>query len=129
MTKDERQITPQQQSQIQQNESEQTDSHPLATGLGAVGGGVAGAALGRSIGGKVGAAIGGIAGAITGGVAGNQLAGYAEEFIEELQPTVGLGLGADHKPIELPRHYSWEELQTLSKPQGGEIQASKLISL
>ncbi|MBC1329678.1 hypothetical protein GNE06_26985, partial [Trichormus variabilis 9RC] len=49
---------------------------------------------------------------------------YAEEFIEELQPTVGLGLGADHKPIELPSHYSWEELQALSKPQGGEMQAT-----
>ncbi|WP_315791167.1 glycine zipper domain-containing protein [Fischerella sp. JS2] len=100
-----------------------SNTHPIATGLGAAGGGIAGAALGRSIGGKVGAAIGGVAGAITGGVAGNKLAEYAEEFIEELQPTVGLGLGADHKPIELPSHYSWEELQALSKPQGGEMQA------
>ncbi|MCC5647683.1 hypothetical protein LC607_33205 [Nostoc sp. CHAB 5824] len=100
------------------------NAHTIATGLGAAGGGVAGAALGRSIGGKLGAAIGGVAGAVTGGVAGNKLAEYAEEFIEELQPTVGLGLGADHKPIELPSHYSWKELQTLSKPQGGEMQAT-----
>ncbi|MBD2496286.1 colicin V family bacteriocin [Nostoc sp. FACHB-280] len=119
MTNEERQITPQQQSS--HNDS-QTTSHPLATGLGAVGGGVAGAAIGRSIGGKVGAAIGGVAGAITGGVAGNKLAEYAGEFIEELQPTTGLGLGADHKPVELPRHYSWEELKALSKPEGGAIQ-------
>ncbi|RCJ37967.1 hypothetical protein A6770_40005 [Nostoc minutum NIES-26] len=119
MTNDERQITPQQQSQIQPQQNDSTSkSHPLATGLGAVGGGVAGAALGRSIAGKVGATLGGVAGAITGGVAGNKLAEYAEEFIEELQPTVGLGLGADNKPIELPRHYSWEELKALSKPQG-----------
>jgi hypothetical protein len=71
---------------------------------------------------KVGAAIGGVASAIALGVAANELAAYTEEFIEELQPTVGLGLGADHKPIELLRHYSWEELKALSKPQGGEIQ-------
>ncbi|WP_445632548.1 glycine zipper domain-containing protein [Nostoc sp. DSM 114161] len=92
--------------------------HPITTGLGAAAGGIAGAALGRSIGGKVGAAIGGVAGAITGGVAGNKLIEYAEEFIEELEPTIGLGLGANDKPIELPSHYSWEELQALSKPQG-----------
>ncbi|MBD2238054.1 hypothetical protein H6G35_15720 [Aulosira sp. FACHB-113] len=42
--------------------------------------------------------------------------------IPSLRNTVGLGLGADDKPIALPRHYSWEELQALSKPQGAEIQ-------
>ena len=105
-----------------ENEIQTTSqAHPIATGLGVAGGGVVGAALGRSIGGKVGAAIGGVAGAIALGVAANELAGYTEQFIEELQPTVGLGLGADYKPIELLSHYSWEELQTLSKPQGGEI--------
>ncbi|MBD2510784.1 hypothetical protein H6G91_26575 [Nostoc muscorum FACHB-395] len=109
--------------QSQQDESEQINSDPLVTGLGAVGGGFAGAALGRSIGGKMGAAIGGLAGAITGGLAANKLAEYVEEFTEELEPTVGLGLGANHKPIELPSHYSWEELQALSKPQGEKMQA------
>lgn len=109
-----------------ENERQTTpNAHPIATGLAAAGGSVLGAALGRSIGGKVGAAIGGVAGAITGSVAANQLAEYVEEFAEELQPTIGLGLGADHKPIELPRHYTWEELQALSKPQGGEIQVTE----
>ncbi|MEH2296927.1 hypothetical protein [Nostoc sp.] len=125
MTNDERQITPQQQPQIpsQPDDLEVTDSpHPLATSLGAVGGGLAGAALGHSISGKIGAAIGVVAGAITGSVAANKLVGYAGEFIEELQPTIGLGLGANHKPIELLPHYSWQELQALSKPQGGETQ-------
>ncbi|MFN6487135.1 MULTISPECIES: hypothetical protein [unclassified Nostoc] len=126
MTNDEQQIKQQDQPHIQSQQigSDATDSHPIAASLGAVGGGVAGAALGHSIGGKVGAAIAGVAGAIAGGVAGNQLAGYTEEFIEELQPTIGLGLGADHKPIELPSHYSWQELQALSKPQGEKIQAT-----
>ena len=94
------------------------ESPSLATSLGAVGGGLAGAALGRSIiGGKVGAAIGGVAGAIAGGLAGNTVAEFAEAAIDEIQPTSGLGFGANNKPIELPRHYSWEELQALSKPQ------------
>ncbi|MEH2318543.1 hypothetical protein [Nostoc sp.] len=125
MTNDERQITPQQQPQIQSqpDDLDATDSpNPLATSLGAIGGGVAGAALGHSISGKIGAAIGVVAGAITGSVAANKLVGYAGELIEELQPTSGLGLGANHKPIELLPHYSWEELQALSKPQGGETQ-------
>ncbi len=92
---------------------EQANSHPIATGLGATGGGIAGAALGNSVGGKFGAAIGGIAGAIAGSIAGNALAEFAREVIEETSPT--LGLGADAKPVELPRHYAWEELQALSK--------------
>jgi hypothetical protein len=126
MTNDEQQIKPQDKSQDepQHPASELTDLHPLATSIGAVGGGVAGAALGRSIiGGKVGAAIGGIAGAIAGGIAVNTTVELAEEVTDNLQPS-GLGLGADTKPIELPRHYTWEELQALSKPQGGEIRAT-----
>jgi hypothetical protein len=109
MTNDENQIKP-------ENEPE----HPVATGLGAVGGGVVGAALGRSIGGKLGAAIGGVAGAIAGGVAANSVAEFAEEAIEDIDPTL-LRLGANHKPVELPKHFTWEELQTLSKPHGGEF--------
>ena len=98
--------------------SETHESHPIATGLGAVGGGVAGAAIGNSVGGKVGAAIGSIAGAIAGGIAGNAVADVASEAIAEIQPAIGLGLGANAKPVELPKHYTWEELQALSKPQG-----------
>lgn len=101
------------------SETQTSHPHPIATGLGAAGGSVAGAAVGRSIiGGNVGAAIGGVAGAIAGGIAGNTVAQFAEEAIDEIQPTLGLGLGANDKPIELPRHYTWEELQALSKPQG-----------
>ncbi len=120
MSNDEKQIKP--HHEPQHPASEGTDSHPLATGLGAVGGGVAGAALGRSIiGGKLGAALGGVAGAIAGSIAGNTLADLTEEVTEEISPAIGLGLGANHKPVELPRHFSWEELQALSKPQGGKI--------
>ncbi len=96
-------------------QEENSDSHPIATGLGAVGGGAAGAAIGNSVGGKLGAVIGSVAGAIAGGIVGNTVAEIAQEVIDEVQPT--LGLGADTKPIELPRHYSWEELQALSKSQ------------
>ena len=94
---------------------EHPDSHPIATGLGAVGGGVAGAAIGKAMGGRVGAAIGTVTGAIAGGMMGNALV----ELTENANQTFGLGLGADTKPIELPRHYSWDELRALSKPQSG----------
>ncbi len=67
------------------------------------------------MGGKLGDAIGSVAGAIAGGILGSKVAEIATEAIEEIQPS--LGLGADTKPVELPRHYSWEELQALSKPQ------------
>jgi uncharacterized membrane protein len=86
-------------------------SHPIATGIGAAGGGMAGAALGKSIAGGVGAAIGGVAGAIAGSIAAEVLADFTEEA------RYSLGLGADNRQIELPAHYSWEQLQALSKPQ------------
>ncbi len=91
------------------------DAHPIATGLGAAVGGIAGVALGKSVGGKMGAAVGGIAGALVGGIAANAVADVTFEAIHQVQPT--LGLGADTKPIELPSHYSWEQLKALSKPQ------------
>jgi len=118
MTTDEKQMKP--QDEPKHPATEETDSHPIATSLGAVGGGVAGSALGRSIGGKFGAIAGGIAGAIAGGIAGNTLAEFTDEVTEEISPT-GMGLGANHKPIELPRHFTWEQMQALSKPQGGDF--------
>ncbi|OKH52105.1 hypothetical protein NIES2101_15820 [Calothrix sp. HK-06] len=103
--------------EIVHSESDNTTSHPVATSLGAVGGGVAGAAIGRSIiGGKVGAVIGGVTGVIAGSIAANKVAEFTEEAINVVEPT-GLNLGANNKPIELPKHYTWKELQALSKPQ------------
>ncbi len=99
-----------------QHPSQSATNHPIATGVGATGGGVAGAAIGKAITGNVGAAVGGVAGAIAGGVAGNAIAKLTEELIDETKPSLSLGLGADSKEIELPTHYSWEELQALSKP-------------
>lgn len=93
--------------------SEPERSHPIATGLGAASGGIAGAAIGKAFAGRLGAAVGGVAGAIAGSIAGEALADFAEETNESL----GLGWGADDKEVELPKHYSWEELQALSKPQ------------
>ena len=105
-------------NQEEKSNQNSTHSHPLATGLGAVGGGAAGAAIGDSVGGKLGAAVGSVAGAIAGGILGNKVAEITQEAIVELQPS--LGLGADTKLVELPRHYSWEELQALSKPQSAQ---------
>lgn len=95
-------------------------AHLLATGLGAVGGSAIGGAVGQGVNQNVGAAVGGIVGAIAGGIAGNTIAEIGEALIDQLQPS-GLGAGADGKPIELPSHYSWAELQALSAPQGGQL--------
>ena len=100
-------------------QDENSNNHPIATGLGAIGGVAAGAAVGNSVSGKLGDAIGGVAGAIAGSIVGNTIAEVAQEAIKEIQPS--LGLGADTKPVELPKHYSWEELQALSKPQSVQL--------
>ena len=98
------------------NTTPEHPDHPVATGIGAVGGGVAGGAIGKAVGGRVGAALGAVAGAIAGGIVGNAVG----ELTEEVSQTLGLGLGANTKPIELPKHYSWDELRALSKPQLNE---------
>jgi hypothetical protein len=54
--------------------ADRDESHPVGTGVGAVGGGVAGAAAGAAIGGPIGAVVGGVAGAVAGGAAGHGLA-------------------------------------------------------
>ena len=119
---DKRQVS----EQPNQNHStlEQSPSHPIATGLGAAGGGVAGAAIGRVAGGRMGATVGAVAGAIAGAIAGDALAELTEEVAEDVGEKLGLGLGADTKEIERPRHYSWDELRELSKPQAASTQAS-----
>ncbi len=46
------------------------EGHPVATGVGAVGGGVAGAAIGTAVGGPIGTAVGAVIGAVAGGAGG-----------------------------------------------------------
>jgi outer membrane lipoprotein SlyB len=99
------------------NQPESPTHHPIATGVGAAGGSAAGAAIGNAIAGKMGAAVGSVAGAIAGGMAGGAIAEFTEEVLQETKPSLSLGLGADTKEPELPAHYTWEDLQALSKPQ------------
>lgn len=90
---------------------ETNQTHPVAAGLGAATGGIAGAIVGKSVAGRGGTVVGGVVGAIAGKLAGETFADLAVEAKGTL------GLGADDKEVELPPHYSWEELQALSKPQ------------
>ena len=46
------------------------EMHPVATGVGVVGGGTAGAAIGTAVGGPVGTAVGAVIGAVVGGAGG-----------------------------------------------------------
>lgn len=107
---EDQQITP-----SEQQDSAPNEAHSIATGLGAIGGGAIGSALGKSINQNIGTTVGGVVGAIVGGIAGNAVAGSTEAVIEQIQPS-GLGFGADDKPVVLPKHYTWNELQALSKP-------------
>lgn len=45
-------------------------SHPVATGVGAIGGGAAGAAIGTAVGGPIGTVVGAVIGAVAGGAGG-----------------------------------------------------------
>ena len=128
MTDDERQINPHQLTPPPQP-SERTAHHTSIGAVGrgiagaatialAVGGGVAGAAIGHSlIGGKLGTAIGVVSGAVVGGVTGDKLAKTDRRITDEIEPTIGVKSGANDAPVNLPAHYTWTELQALSKPQ------------
>jgi len=54
-------------------------------------------------------------------MAGSAVAEFTEEVLQETKPSLSLGLGADTKEPELPAHYTWEELQVLSKPQSDGV--------
>ena len=58
-------------------------SHPVGTGVGAVGGGVAGAAIGTAVGGPAGAVVGAAVGAVAGGLAGKGAAEAINPTIED----------------------------------------------
>ena len=48
----------------------ENEGHPIATGVGVVGGGAAGAAIGTAVGGPVGTVVGAVIGAVAGGAGG-----------------------------------------------------------
>ncbi|MGB7414422.1 MAG: glycine zipper domain-containing protein [Thermosynechococcaceae cyanobacterium] len=89
------------------------EHHLLKTGLGAAAGGVTGSLLGRAVGGKRGGMMGAIAGAVAGGLVGDAVADNLVALEQQAAEMLGEAPGED----ELPAHYSWEQLQTLSKPQ------------
>lgn len=102
------------QDKQSQEVSQKQQGHSLETEIGAVGGGVVGAAVGsKLIGGKTGAVMGAIAGAIVGGAVGDIVGEDLEELEQKAMKTLGEAPGEN----KIPAHYSWEELQTLSKPQ------------
>ncbi|MFY9825100.1 MAG: YMGG-like glycine zipper-containing protein [Thermoanaerobaculia bacterium] len=61
----------------------ETGSHPVGTGVGALGGAAAGAAVGVAVGGPVGAMIGAAVGGVAGGLAGKEIAESVNPTEEE----------------------------------------------
>ncbi|WP_319422616.1 glycine zipper 2TM domain-containing protein [Pleurocapsa sp. FMAR1] len=94
--------------------TQKSKHNALETGIGAVGGGVAGAAIGsKLIGGKTGAVVGAIAGAVVGGA----MSDVVGEDLEQLEQKAMEVLGEAQGENEILAHYSWEQLQALSRPQ------------
>jgi hypothetical protein len=58
-------------------------SHPVGTGVGALGGAAAGAAAGTAVGGPLGTVVGGAIGAVAGGLAGKGIAEMVDPTVED----------------------------------------------
>ncbi|MGB3299885.1 MAG: glycine zipper 2TM domain-containing protein [Phormidesmis sp.] len=84
---------------------------PLGAGLGAAGGGAVGALLGRLVAGKGGEVLGAIAGAVAGGYIGDT----STEDLIALEHHVAEILGEAPGEFKMPKHYSRDELQRLSR--------------
>ena len=102
-----------QNKQSQNNDNSKDDNNLLETRLGAAGGGIAGAAIGKVVGGNKGAVVGALAGAVAGGMVGDVVADDLKTEEKRVAETLGIAKGED----EILAHYSWDELQALSKPQ------------
>ena len=97
------------QEQKRQELTQQPKHNALETGIG-----VAGAAIGsKLIGGKTGAIVGAIAGAVVGGAVGDVVGEDLEQLEQKAMEVFGEAQGEN----EILAHYSWSELQALSKPQ------------
>lgn len=94
-------------------EEDKSQRHALEAGVGAAGGGLVGALVGGAVGGKKGALLGTLAGAIAGGIAGET---YGDDLIA-LEQQAAEVLGEASGEGRIPAHYTWEQLQQLSKPQ------------
>lgn len=87
--------------------------HAVEAGVGAASGGLVGAFVGSAMGGKRGGLLGAIAGALAGGIAGETLGDDLIALEQQAAEVLGEAAGEN----ELPAHYTWEQLQALSKPQ------------
>ncbi len=93
--------------------SAQSKRHLLEASISAVSGGVAGALIGRAAGGKQAGIVGAVAGAVTGALIGDAVG----DDLLALEQRAAEALGEAPEEDELPAHYSWKQLQALSKPQ------------
>lgn len=102
-----------------EHDEQQPDSpehHPIGTSISAAAGGVVGGLVGSAVGGKQGGVWGALAGAVVGGLAGDTVSADLIALEQQASELLGEAPGED----ELPAHYSWDELQALSKSQSPE---------
>jgi hypothetical protein len=79
----------------------ETGSHPIGTGVGALGGAATGAAVGVAVGGPVGAMIGAAVGGVAGGLAGTEVA----ESVNPTEETLYWREHFSHRPYAATHSY------------------------
>lgn len=112
--------------------SHEHGAHPVATGIGAAGGGMAGGALGLAIGGPIGGAIGAVIGALAGGLGGSAAGEAIEPTIEASDPLVfrgsdpshGVSAGAAAAGEDSEEPVPWHEVIPSGLPSYEEIAVS-----
>jgi hypothetical protein len=103
-------------------------SHPVATGVGAAGGGAAGAVAGAAIGGPLGALVGGAAGAIAGGAAGHAAAEAVDPteeaayWREQYRSRPYVDVNRPYSDYESAYRYGWESRSAYPRARWEEVE-------
>ncbi len=86
-------------------ETRDNDGHPVATGVGILGGGATGAAIGTAVGGPVGTVVGAVIGAVAGGVGGHAVGEAVDPAAEDAY------WGEQHSKQPFAKGGSYEDYQ------------------
>ncbi len=102
-------------------------SHPIATGVGGVGGAAAGAAIG-SMAGPVGTVVGGVVGAVAGGLAGKGIAAAIDPVAEDTYwrtsfPSRPYASGQSYDTYQPAYRYGWESYDRFAGRKFDDVEA------
>jgi hypothetical protein len=102
--------------------SHEHGAHPIATGVGAMGGGATGAAIGATVGGPIGGVIGAIIGAVAGGLGGTAVGEQVSPTVEPLPGSGEAGEGTVAWPThEAIAYRAWLYFEHEGRPDGHDL--------